>query len=284
MLYFAYGSNLDIDNWAQWCASRGFAPDSIEPLGPAWLPDYEPVFHYKSRLRNGGALDVRRRIGTATPGALFRVHDWAGLDAKEGVTGGFYRRIEVTALTDDGEAHAAVTYTVSDHRVGSFVAPSPEYRDIVIRGLRRFDHSYDQFIAASDNRESVALPTSIFAYGTLMTGERSHGLIEPRILTTHRPARLSGAGLVRIDWYPGLILGREGEVEGELYEVDDVAGALQELDPYEDFEGYEHHGSLYRRSLVRVRTALGPALAWTYVFLGNAELHPAIPSGTWRHS
>ena len=100
MLYFGYGSNLDEENWAAWCEARGFVASSIEALGPAWLPDYEPVFHYQSRLRRGGALDVRPQPGTLTPGALFRVHDWEGLDAKEGVSGAYYRRIEVTAGTN----------------------------------------------------------------------------------------------------------------------------------------------------------------------------------------
>ena len=48
MLYFAYGSNLDAENWALWCETKGYDSVSIEPLGPAWLPDHELVFHYQS--------------------------------------------------------------------------------------------------------------------------------------------------------------------------------------------------------------------------------------------
>jgi gamma-glutamylcyclotransferase (GGCT)/AIG2-like uncharacterized protein YtfP len=281
VLYFAYGSNLDSQNWEAWCRLKGYEPASIEPIGPAWLPDHELVFHYQSRLRKGGALDIRPRRGTAIPGALFRVHDWVGLDAKEGVSGGYYRRVSVTALTDDGRAHSAVTYTVCDERVGSFVPPGPEYREIVTRGLSRFGHRHDDFLAAAEGASTAANPSTIFAYGTLMRGQRSHDLLEPRVRQAHGPARIAGASLVRIDWYPGVVLSANGSVHGELYEMDDVASLLRELDEYEDFAGYGRAGSLYRRSLVSALTNAGSMLAWTYVYLGDPDAFSVIPSGRW---
>jgi gamma-glutamylcyclotransferase (GGCT)/AIG2-like uncharacterized protein YtfP len=281
VLYFAYGSNLDEENWSLWCDQRGYDAASIEPLGPAWLPDHELVFRYKSRLRNGGALDVRPRHGTAIPGALFRVHDWEGLDAKEGVSGSYYRRISVTALTDDGRAHSATTYCVCDERVRDFVAPALEYRQIVTRGLSRFGHRYEGFLAAANDAPAPPDPTSIFAYGTLMSGMRSHGMLAPRVRRAHGSARVAGASLIHIDWYPGLVLTDEGSVHGELYELDDVATTLREFDSYEDFSGYDSAGSLYRRSLVSAVSDGGSILAWTYIYLGDPDAFPLIPSGRW---
>ena len=281
MLYFAYGSNLDAENWRHWCEDKGFDVASIEALGPAWLPDHELVFHYQSRLRKGGALDVRPRRGTAIPGALFRVHDWAGLDAKEGVAGGYYRRIQITALTDDGLAHRATTYCVCDERTGPFVAPGPEYRDMVMRGLRRFGHGHEGFLAAAAGIGAPPSPPLIFAYGTLMRGERSHHLLGARVRKVHESAQVGGACLVRIDWYPGLILRERGTVYGEIYELDDVAAALADLDPYEDFAGYHCTRSPYRRSLVRAAVNGRSMLAWTYVYTGRTEAFPRISSGRW---
>jgi gamma-glutamylcyclotransferase (GGCT)/AIG2-like uncharacterized protein YtfP len=281
VLYFAYGSNLDSQNWSAWCRNKGYDAKTIEPLGPAWLPDHELVFHYQSRLRKGGALDIRTRRGTAIPGALFRVHDWEGLDAKEGVSGGYYRRLSVTALTNDGRAHPATTYTVCDERVGGFVAPGPEYREIVMRGLSRFGHGHESFLVAAEGDSAPASPSTLFAYGTLMRGRRSHDLLRPRVRQTHGAARISGASLVRIDWYPGLVLTANGSVHGELYEVDDVASLLYELDEYEDFVGYDGADSLYRRSLVSAETERGSMLAWTYIYLGDPGAFPLIPSGRW---
>jgi len=281
VLYFAYGSNLDADNWTLWCERRGYEPASLEPLGPAWLPDHELAFHYESRLRGGGALNILPRHRTTIPGALFRVHDWEGLDAKEGVAGEYYRRVPVTALTSDGRAHAAITYRVCDRRVGDFVAPGPEYREMVIRGLSRFGHSSDGFLAAASGTPAPATPSAIFTYGTLMRGERSHDLLAPWVRRSLGTAQVTGASLVHIDWYPGLVLSDQGMVHGEVYELESIDTTLQELDAYEDFFGYERDDSLYRRSLVVAATSTGPRLAWTYVYLGDASAFPSISSGRW---
>jgi gamma-glutamylcyclotransferase (GGCT)/AIG2-like uncharacterized protein YtfP len=281
VLYFAYGSNLDEENWALWCDRKGYDRASIEAVGPAWLPDHELVFHSPSRLRGGGTLDVRRRHGSAIPGALFRVRDWEGLDAKEGASVGQYRRISVTALTDDGRSHRATTYRLCDDRIGDFVAPEPAYRQLVMRGLSRFGHRHDAFLAAASGISAPPTPTTIFAYGTLMSGECSHDLLAPRVWRTHGSAHITGAALIHIDWYPGLVLSDGGPVHGELYELDDIGTVLEELDSYENFSGYDAEDSLYRRSLVSAVTSNGSFLAWTYIYLGDADAFPLIPSGRW---
>ena len=114
-----------------------------------------------------------------------------------------------------------------------------------------------------------------------MRGERSHDLISQRIRSVRGPAEVTGASMVRIDWYPGLILDEGGMVHGEIYELDDVAAALAELDPYEDFTGYGSADSLYRRSLVRAVANGAALLAWTYIYLGDSDGFPVVPSGRW---
>jgi gamma-glutamylcyclotransferase (GGCT)/AIG2-like uncharacterized protein YtfP len=281
VLYFAYGSNLDEESWELWCKTEGYDPASLEPLGPAWLPDHELVFHYQSRLRRGGALDIQPRRGAVVPGALCRVDDWEGLDAKEGVLGGYYRRASVTALTDDGRAHAAMAYRVCSERIGNFLPPSREYCDMVLRGLSRFGHGCDAFLAVASGRRQPLHPTALFAYGTLMRGEPSHHLLSHRVRRFHASARVAGASLLHLDGYPGLVPSETGSVYGELYELDDIAAVLEALDPYEDFLGYDRQESLYRRSLVRAVSGGGSALAWTYVYLGDAGSFSRIASGRW---
>jgi gamma-glutamylcyclotransferase (GGCT)/AIG2-like uncharacterized protein YtfP len=90
-----------------------------------------------------------------------------------------------------------------------------------------------------------------------------------------------GASLIHIDWYPGLVLSDGGSVHGELYELDDVTATLEQFDSYEDFSGYDGEGSLYRRSLVSAVTGGGSMLAWTYIYVGDADAFPLIPSGRW---
>ena len=152
------------------------------------------------------------------------------------------------------------------------------------RGLTRFGHGHEGFAAAAEGMPAPAAPSTLFTYGTLMRGQRSHALLEPRVRWAHGPARVTGASLIQIDWYPGLVLSADGAVHGELYEVDDVANLLQELDIYEDFVGYDNPASLYRRSLVNALTEDGPLLAWAYIFLGDPAPFPRISSGRWSRA
>jgi gamma-glutamylcyclotransferase (GGCT)/AIG2-like uncharacterized protein YtfP len=115
-----------------------------------------------------------------------------------------------------------------------------------------------------------------------MRGEPSHHLLAARVRRAHGAAQIIGASLIQLDWYPGLVLrGSNGPVHGELYELDDPAAALETLDTYEDFSGYDSEGSLYRRALVSALTSGGSNLAWTYIYLGDADAYPLIPSGRW---
>jgi gamma-glutamylcyclotransferase (GGCT)/AIG2-like uncharacterized protein YtfP len=125
------------------------------------------------------------------------------------------------------------------------------------------------------------MPNAIFTYGTLMRGQASHDLLTRGIRSALGPARVMGASLIHIDWYPGLILCEGGCVHGELYEVEDIGAMLAELDPYEDFAGYGEEGSLYRRSLVTAEMERGSRLAWTYVYLGDRTGCRPVAAGRW---
>lgn len=281
MLYFAYGSNLDEQNWAEWCASTDHDPSSIEPIGPAWLPDHEVVFHYRSRLRHGGALDVCPRLGAATPGALFRVNDWAALDAKEGAAGGYYERVSAVVLTEDGHAHDAYTYRVCESRIVSHVAPSEAYLQLCVRGLSRFRHSDAHLDAAARGEPVPQVVNDVFVYGSLMHEKSANHLMQGHQALER--AHIEGMQLVRIDWYPGIVPGN-ATVRGEKYFYESTQPVLHTLDEYEDFAGYGRADSLYRRSLVRAHAPGGSALCWTYVYLGEVDASCFIDSGDWEPS
>ena len=149
--YFGYGSNLHLADFARWCAERGFDPGGLRPVAPAWLPDAEPVFHYRSAARRGGALSVRPRRGSAVPGMLFDVDDGglAALDAKEGAPR-FYERVERVVVRADGEEERAFTYVVIPERQEErHIPPTPIYRRTVLEGLRSHGLPIAQVRAAS---------------------------------------------------------------------------------------------------------------------------------------
>ncbi|MEZ4336276.1 MAG: gamma-glutamylcyclotransferase [Sandaracinaceae bacterium] len=273
MRYFGYGSNLHLEDLRRWCLERGHAPDAIRPIGPAWLPDHEPVYHYRSVARDGGALSVRSRLGRAVPGMLFEVDaaGWRALDAKEGDK---YARVERTVLSR-GRALAAQTYVVERaHREPALVAPRPAYAALVREGLASHGLPTHQAEAAAASLVIDPFPRSIFVYGTLRRGELRAPLLE-----RHRPRRWTEASirgaLVHLGAYPGLVHG-DDTITGELVELDDPAAALTELDEVEDFLGWGEPGSLYLRDVVPV----AGTHAWTYRYLGPPG--PPIPSGDWR--
>ena len=114
MLYFAFGSNLNVAQMRRRCPSSTVA-------GVAHLPGYALEFSGVSRRwGGGGTCNIRSVPGASVPGILYRLtpEDFSTLDGFEGAPGR-YRRQEVEVNTDDGPV-AAVTYT----RVDS-PAPNP---------------------------------------------------------------------------------------------------------------------------------------------------------------
>ncbi len=283
--YFAYGSNLNRADFERWCRERSLDASLVRMRSRAWLPDHELVFHYRSAARDGGALDVRGRRGTATPGALFEVEGegWAILDRKEGVEVGHYQRQEVSVLDERGGVFSATTYRVHPSRREGHIPPRGDYLELVRRGLRSLELPVDSLLAAAEARESPGLPSALFVYGTLMRGEA-----RAELMLAHGPSRVIegsvGGRLLRLGWYPGLVepLAQADRVRGEVFFYDAHDALMAELDEYEDFLGYRDGESLYHRTLVRVATAEGEALAWTYHYVGDRERASRIDSGCWR--
>ncbi len=117
----------------------------------------------------------------------------------------------------------------------------------------------------------------VFVYGTLRRGGSNH-------------FRMSGADFVaagivlgkiyKIDWYPGLVLGNEGRVKGEVFSVD--AAQLLELDAFEGLSAGEVEGSEYRRVKAEVFTPDGKTIgAWVWEWLGPFDETRLVAEGDW---
>jgi gamma-glutamylcyclotransferase (GGCT)/AIG2-like uncharacterized protein YtfP len=287
--YFAYGSNLDAQNWRDFCARHNANAQSVKPIGPAVLPDCELVFNYRSVMRAGGALNIRERKGHFVHGALFEVsdHGWEILDLKESVAAGCYQRIAHTAIVSGGRTIPVVTYQVTRQRTeNAFIAPSDEYSKFVRRGLAAFGLPSDQYEQAASNEQTQVQVDSVFVYGTLMRGESRHRAIEQ-----HKPAELgeaqaSGRLHATPEDYPMLdVHGDEpaGVVRGEFARFSDTGPVLETLDAVEAFHGYARHGHEYVRTLLEVESVRGTRhLAWTYVAGDRSMMGECIDSGCWR--
>ena len=287
-MYFAYGSNMDSENWAQFCAGYDADPDCMKPLGTALLPDCELVFNYRSVLRDGGALNIRERRGHYVHGVLFEVSErgWEVLDIKESVTIGCYRRISHVAITSGGRTVPVTTYQVTQQRQEGFVPPSDEYAQIVSRGLNAFGLPLHQFEAAARNLAAAPEVEGVFVYGTLMRGESRHEAIRRHAPSATLPARAAGRLHATTADYPMLELGEHDAgdiVHGEFVGFADTGPVLRRLDEIEEFVGYASEGNEYLRTLIEVDTGDGAKRkAWTYVAANRAMMAERIVSGCWR--
>ena len=277
-LYFAYGSNLDPEELPRFARDRGVPLGRYEALAPAYLPDRELSFGVESKVRAGGALDVPRRLGAVVPGVLFEVDQTtlALLDIKEGRRGGRYLAFEAMVLTSDGAMHRAVSYEVAaGFRIRHHVDPTEDYVATVRRGYAAHGIDGRHLERALQDQRGASLP--LFAYGTLLDPRR-RGRRFPNALPGE-PGTIRGQ-LFDFGCYPGVRLGHEGVVHGQLMTHPELAEMMPRVDAYEDFLGWDQvEASLYRRAIVEVQTHAATRLAWAYVYLdGGGAL---IPEGRW---
>ena len=98
MLYFTYGSFMDIDNL------RKHAP-SAEFVCRALIPNWEVQFNYYSRNYEGGCTGIEPALNKLVRGAVYEVppDEMEHLDTVEGVPQGTYHRHPIMVVSEAGE-------------------------------------------------------------------------------------------------------------------------------------------------------------------------------------
>ena len=120
-LYFAYGSNLDVDQMRVRCPSA-------RALERAHLTHHRLDFSYYSSRWKGGAADVIPHSDGIVWGVLYAMDD-AALTALDGYEAG-YTRVLLEVRDAEHRPRTAVSYTVDQKR--SF-RPSAVYLDKMLR-------------------------------------------------------------------------------------------------------------------------------------------------------
>ena len=133
--YFAYGSNMNLDQMAMRCPGARM-------LGLFRKPGWRYIINQRGYVT---ALDDPNAV---TLGCLWELTEehWAALDRYEGVSGGFYRRVDCEVLSLDSEEPVPViAYRAANETPG---APSETYADVVIEGARQIGlpESYLEFL------------------------------------------------------------------------------------------------------------------------------------------
>lgn len=121
MLYFAYGSNLNLAQMRVRCPKA-------KPVGSITLRDSRLVFR--------GVADCAYEPGATIPGGLWRITPEceAALDRYEGVASGMYRREMVPLTGFDGETEMLL-YAMNSTGI---MPPSEGYLASIVQGYRDF--------------------------------------------------------------------------------------------------------------------------------------------------
>lgn len=282
-LYFAYGSNLDFEDWSKWCAKKHADPSGMVEIEPVFLPDYRLKFHYYSGGREGGAADiVEADLGNIVPGVLFELDDYTLnlMDRKEGVKSGSYQRKQVHVVTLEGRIIEALTYVVCEERIqNKFIQPAVEYAELIRNGLSKRGLPIDFLESALNFKQSESRLNRIFVYGTLMKGESRHLAIKNSDFEFIDSAFTKGK-LLHLNDYPGLTFDDKKHVSGELYKCNKITKRLSEIDQIEGFYGYQYGNSLFNRVILKVEVK--GEFIWSWAYLFNGQDGDEIPSGNWR--
>lgn len=127
-------------------------------------------------------------------------------------------------------------------------------------------------------------PEYLFVYGTLM-----RGFDNPFAEKLREHSVFEGNGsfpglLYKVEWYPGAIYLPESPdlVYGEVYQIQDAADLLRELDGYEEVIE-EQSASLYLRKIIPVKMEDQRMLnCWTYLYNQTIAGLTKIISGNFR--
>lgn len=140
MLYFAYGSNMDVAQMKERC------PES-RLIGKASLAGYRLTFDKGSPSWGGGVADIVKDGNSQVWGLIYEVseEDLKALDRYEGHPN-FYRRVEITINDAQGKKQKAIAYEVVSKE--SFIPPSPRYLNIIKAAAKtyNFPKDYQEFL------------------------------------------------------------------------------------------------------------------------------------------
>ena len=120
------------------------------------------------------------------------------------------------------------------------------------------------------------MPDLIFVYGALRKGASN----DWRMKTARwlGPAEVEGT-LVKIDWYPGLVLGSGGLVKGEVYEISPEL--LKELDAFEGIGLEDDRNGEYHRIKRTIEVEGTSQDVWIYEWLKGIEGYEIVETGDW---
>ena len=288
--YFAYGSNLNLNDFNQWCVQNHLPDARLIPRGTALLPDYRLAFSHKSVSRGGGALNIEPYVGGVVEGVLFEVDGadgWQALDRKEGAPR-HYERVTVTVTQESGDTETAVSY-INPRVVGQYVKPTDEYVKLVKEGLGSFQLSDRDLKTTASNRDPRHFTDAVFVYGDLMRGQADSNILRQLGIKYITSAECFGTLLLASAELPVLHRPSRGPshhddyTQGEFVRLKNLSDSLQYLDGLFSDKSRNFSGFLLTRQIRQVCLG-GKKVRWAWVYQTETRCDQleAVTSGCWR--
>jgi len=124
----------------------------------------------------------------------------------------------------------------------------------------------------------------LFVYGTLKvdTGSESFARYFDGFRLDSKPASVKGV-LYDMGYFPGLILGGDKTVYGELHRYSDFNNVIDAMDRVEGYFGKNDPHNLYNRVIAQVIVEANKAsvTATLYEFADSVDRYSAILNGIW---
>ena len=140
MYYFAYGPNMNLADFGNWCELRKVRHLRIFTKQPAILRDFKLVFdHYSSDFQCGIA-NLRPTPGEMVEGVIFNISDedlWI-IKKKNGVPGIYEEHVDPVTVYqyDETPVRPIKFFTIPEERCKPDLKPSKAYLQIIIDGAK----------------------------------------------------------------------------------------------------------------------------------------------------
>ena len=149
MLYFAYGSNINVDHLHDYVGTHGVTLDTELGGQHALLHDYRLRTNYYAASHGAGACNVEPAQGKCVEGVVLAI-TLAIQDALRIKEGFPHRYEEIDIIVNTAATQApvrALTYVVTpEHRLDVDLPVTARYRSLILAGAKHFDftESYQQ--------------------------------------------------------------------------------------------------------------------------------------------
>ena len=147
MLYFTYGSFMDIDNLRKHTPSAQFVCKAL-------IPNWEVQFNYYSKNYMGGCTGIEPALNKLVRGAVYEIppDEMEHLDTVEGVPNGTYYRHPLMVVSEAGEPMLAHVYRTTNPR-GPF-KPTKKYLKYMVDGAKALGLP-QEYIAWFEEQETI---------------------------------------------------------------------------------------------------------------------------------